>query len=193
MAPEWFRRNALQATGSALLATLAGCSSLGFDSQPKTRVSLGTTAYDVVIDGQPTIEDGVPTVWGLIIGHPDTARKLIDWGALTPREGDDGPGAEFRSFDPTDHFMSIVVGVLPTGGGLTGYSEESETIVEDIADDFTERPVFENGQLRYEVTSYRAFTPESDDPEYHYDYTFTLWRLDGNDRPDEIAIGYHDS
>lgn len=193
MVPEWSRRNVLQATGSGLLVTLAGCSSLGFDSQPETEASLGTTADDVVINGQPTTREGVPTVWGLIIGHPDTARKLINWGALTPREGDDGPGAEFQSFDPDDRFMSVVVGVLPTGDGLTGYSEESESIAGDIIDDFAERPVFENGQLRYEVTSYQAFAPESDDPQYHYDYTFTLWRLNGNDRPDEIAIEYHES
>lgn len=192
MAPEWSRRKTLQLSSSAVLAGLAGCSTLGFGSRPQADSSLGTTAYDVVIDGQPTTDGHVPAVWGIMFGHPDPARKLIDWGTLTPAEGDSGPGTEFRTFDPNTQFMSAVVGVLPTGDSLVGYSDENENIVEDVVEDFTERPTFDDGQLRYDVTSYQAFVPEPDAPEYHYDYTFTLWHLNGADRPTEIDVTYRD-
>jgi hypothetical protein len=193
MAPEWSRRKTLQLSGAAALSGLAGCSSLGFNDQPQVDSSLGTTAYEAVIDGQPTPEEGVPVVWGLIFAHPDAARKLIDWGALTPREGDTGPGTEFRTFDPETQFMSVIVGVLPTGDGLAGYSEDNENIVEDVVDDFTDRSVYQNGQLQYDVTSYQAFRPDPDTPEYHYDYSFTLWHLNGADRPSEITVDYHET
>lgn len=88
--------------------------------------------------------------------------------------------------------MTVVVGVLPTGYGLVGYDDEHGSIIEDIAEDFTERPTYDNGQFRYEVTSYQAFTPEPDDLEYHYDYTFTLWYLNGTDRPTELVVNYHE-
>lgn len=192
MVPEWSRRKTLQVAGSAVLAGFAGCSTSSFTSRPQVDSSLGTTAYDVVINGQPTVEEHVPAVWGITFAHPDAARKLIDWGALTPAEGDSGPGTEFRTFDSGTQFMTVVVGVLPTGYGLVGYDDENESIIEDIAEDFTERPAYDNGQLRYEVSSYQAFTPEPDDPEYHYDYTFTLWHLNGADRPTEIVVNYHE-
>ena len=192
MSPEWSRRKTLQLSSAAVTAGLAGCSALGFNSRPQVDSSLGTTAYKEVIDSQPTPEEGVPAVWGIIFTHPDAARKLIDWGALTPIEGDSGPGTEFRTFDPNTQFMTVVVGVLPTGDGLVGYSDENENVVEDVVDDFTDRPVYQNGQLRYEVTSYQAFPPDPDTPEYHYDYTFTLWHLNGADRPTEITVNYHD-
>ena len=192
MISEWSRRKTLKLSSSAVLAGFAGCSALSFNSRLQADSSLGTTAYDEVITGQPTRNERVPAVWGIMFGHPDAARKLIDWGALTPVEGDSGPGMEFRKFDPDAQFMTIVVGVLPTGDGLVSYSDENENIVEDIVEDFTERPTYDNGRLRYEVTSYQAFTPEPDDPEYHYDYTFTLWHLNGADRPDEITVNYHE-
>ena len=193
MAPEWSRRKALQISSSVVLGGIAGCSGLGFDSQPGVDSSLGTTAYDAVIRGQPTVEESVPAVWGSAFGHPDAARKFIDWGALTPVEGDRAPGTEFRTFDPDEQFMTVVVGVLPTGDGLVGYSDENENVVEDVVEDFTEKtPTYENGTLRYEVTSYQAFIPDPKYPEYHYDYTFTLWRLNGHDRPNEIVINYHE-
>jgi hypothetical protein len=192
MVPEWTRRKTLHLSSAALLTGLAGCSTLGFNAQPQIDSSSGTTAYDAVIDGQPTPEKGVPAVWGVLFAHPDGARKLINWGALTPVEGDSGPGTEFRTFDPNTQFLSVIVGVLPTGDGLVGYSEENENIVEDIVDDFTDRPVYQNGQLRYDVTSYQAFRPDPDTPQYHYDYTFTLWQLNDADRPTEIIVEYHD-
>lgn len=191
MAPEWSRRKTLHLSSVAALTGLAGCSAVGFDAQPQVNSSLGTTAYDAVIDDQPTPEEGVPAAWGIILGHPDAARKLIDWGELTPAEGDSGPGAEFRTFDPDTQFMSVIVGVLPTGDALVDYSEETENVVEDVVDDFTDRSVYRNGQLRYDVTSYQAFPPDPDTPEYHYDYSFTLWHLNGADRPTEITVDYH--
>ena len=193
MAPEWSRRKALHLSSTAVLAGLAGCSTLGFDAHPQTDSSLGTTAYDFVIDDQPTPEDGVPAVWGIVFGHPDAADKLIDWGALTPVEGDSGPGEEFRTFDPSTQFLSVLVGVLPTGDSLMSHSKDDGNLVEDVVDDFTESPVYRNGRLHYDVTSYQAFPPDPDTPEYHYDYTFTLWRLNGADRPSGITVNYHDS
>lgn len=192
MSPEWSRRKTLQLFGTTALTGFAGCSTLGFTAQPQVDSSSGTTAYEVVIDGQPTPAEGVPTVWGVLIAHPDAASKLIDWGALTPVEGDSGPGTEFRTFDPNTQFLSAIVGVLPTGDGLMEYSKENENIAEEIVDDFTDRSVYQNGQLRYDVTSYQAFPPDEDTPEYHYDYTFTLWHLNGAERPTEIAVEYHD-
>ena len=192
MVPAWSRRKTLQVSGSAALTAVAGCTDLGLNSQPQITSSLGTTAYDEVISGQPTVEDGVPAVWGITFAHPDAASKFIDWGALTPVDGDEGPGAEFRTFDPDEQFLTVVVGILPTGDGLTGFSDKNENVVEDIVEDFTERPIYEEDQLRYEVTTYQAFTPEPGDPESHYDYTFTLWRLNGHDRPEEIVVKYHE-
>ncbi|WP_435095077.1 hypothetical protein [Halorubrum sp. N11] len=192
MAPKWSRRKTLHLSSTAVLTGLAGCSAAGFDARPQVDTSLGTTAYAAVIDEQPTPEKGVPAVWGILLAHPDAARKLIDWGALTPAEGDSGPGTEFRTFDPDRQFVSVVVGVLPTGDALMDYNEENENIVEDVADEFTDDSVYRNGQLRYDVTSYQAFPPDPDTPEYHYDYSFTLWRLNGVDRPTEITVEYHD-
>lgn len=191
MAPEWSRRKTLHLSSAAILTGLAGCSTLGFNAQPEVDSSLGTTAPEAVIDGQPTPDGGVPAVWGITFGHPDAARKLIDWGALTPLEGDSGPGTEFRTFDPDTQFLSVLVGVLPTGDSLTAYTEANENIVEEVADDFTDSSAYQNGYLRYDVTSYQAFAPDSDTPKYHYDYTFTLWRLNGSDRPTEITVAYH--
>jgi len=193
MAPDWSRRKTLHLSSVAAFTGLAGCSAVGFDAQPQVNSSLGTTAYEAVIDGQPTPEKGVPTVWGIILAHPDAASKFIDWGALTPAEGDSGPGAEFRTFDPDTQFMSVIVGVLLTGDALMDYSEENENVVEDAVDDFTDRSVYRNGQLRYDVTSHQAFPPDPDTPEYHYDYSFTLWHLNGADRPTEITVDYHDA
>lgn len=193
MAPEWSRRKTLQLSGTAVLAGLAGCSTLGFDTQPQTDSSLSTTAFGVVIDDQPTPEDGVPAVWGIVFAHPDAAEKLINWGALTPVKGDSGPGKAFRTFDPDTQFLSVIVGVLPTGDSLVGHSKDEESLVGDVVDDFTERSVYRNGKLHYEVTSYQAFSPDQDTPDYHYDYTFTLWHLNGADRPTEITVEYHDS
>ena len=169
-----------------------GCSAVGLDAQPQVASSLGTTAYETIIDDQPTPADGVPAVWGVVFAHPDPARKLVDWGALTPVEGDSGPGTEFRTFDPNTQFMSIIVGVLPTGDGITDHSEDSENLVDDVVDDFTDRSAYRGGRLRYDVTSYQAFPPDLDTPEYHYDYSFTLWRLNGADRPTDITVEYHD-
>lgn len=109
----------------------------------------------MVINGQPTVSEGVLQVWGLVIAHPDATQKLINWVALTPADDDTEPGTEFRNFAPDEKFMTVVVGVLPTGDGLIGYSDENENIAEEIADDFTERPIDEEGQTRYEVMSYR--------------------------------------
>lgn len=81
--------------------------------------------------------------------------------------------------------MTVVLGVLPTGYGLVERSEESEGLVDDVVDDFTNRPT-------YDVTSYQAFAPDPGDPDAHYDYTFTLWRLNGADRPTETVVTYHD-
>lgn len=192
MVPEWSRRKTLQVSGSAALAAFAGCTAFGLNTQPQIASSLGTTAYDEVISGQPTVEEGVPAAWGIVFAHPDAASKLIDWGALTPADGDEGPGTEFRTFDPDEQFMTVVVGVLPTGDGLMSFSDKNENIAEDIAEDFSDQPFYEKDQVRYEVTSYQAFTPEPDDPESHYDYTFTLWRLNGHDRPEEIVVKYHE-
>lgn len=193
MSPEWSRREALQLSSTAVLSGLAGCSTLGSDDRPQVSSSLGTTAYKSIIDGQPTPETGVPAVWGVILAHPDAARKLIDWGSFTREEGDSGPGTEFRTFDPATQFMSAIVGVLPTGDALMDYSETNGNFVEETVDEFTDDSVYQNGQLRYDVTSYQAFSPDPDTPEYHYDYSFTLWHLNGANRPTEITIEYHDS
>lgn len=192
MSIDWSRRETLQLCGSAVLAGVAGCSTLSTSSGPQAESTLGTTAYDEVINGQPTVEESVPAVWGITFAHPDAARKLINWGALTPADGDSGPGAAFRTFDSDTQFMSVVVGVLPTGYGLKGTRIESDNIIEDIVTDFTERPTYDNGRLRYDVTAYQAFTPEPEDPEHHYDYTFTLWQLNGADRPTDTVVNYHE-
>lgn len=193
MPPEWSRRKTLHLSSVAALTGLAGCSTGGSDAQPQIKSSLGTTAYEAIIDNQPTPEQGVPAVWGLLLAHPDAARTLIDWDALTSTEGDSGPGAEFRTFDPDTQFMSVIVGVLPTGDALMDYSEKNESVVEDVVDEFTDRSVYRNGNLRYDVTACQAFPPDLDTPEYHYDYTFTLWRLNGTDRPTETTVKYHDA
>ncbi|TKX53834.1 hypothetical protein EXE44_16710 [Halorubrum sp. SS7] len=193
MAPELSRRKTLHLSGAAVLTGLAGCSALSSGARPQIASSLGTTAYTPIIDQQPTPDGGVPAVWGMILAHPDAARKLIDWGALTPADDDSAPGTAFRTFDPGKQFMSVIVGVLPTGAGLMDYHEKGGNPVEDIVDDFTDRSVYQNGRLRYDVTSYQAFPPDPDTPEYHYDYSFTLWRLNGADRPTEITVDYHDA
>lgn len=193
MVSRWTRRRTLAAVGLTVSSALAGCNSLSSAATPSIASSLGTTAYDPVVEGQPTVAETVPAVWGLVLSHPDPARKLVDWGALTPLEGDAGPGTEFRTFDPDEQFATVVVGVLPTGDGLTGYREEPDTLVGDVVADFTDRPAFVDGRLRFEVTPYRAFSPDPGTPEAHYDYTFTLWDLNGSDRPDGIDVEFHPS
>lgn len=121
MVPEWSRRRTLHLSSAVVLTGLTGCSTLGINAQPRVDSSLGTTAYEAVIDGQPTPEEDVPAVWGILFAHPDTTGKLINWGALTPVEGDSGPGTELRTFDPDTQFVSVIVGVLPTGDGLVSY------------------------------------------------------------------------
>lgn len=190
MTHEWSRRLMLQAVGSTLTVALAGCSTLSITSYPEGDSTLGTTDYDPIIPGQPTIDDGVPAVWGIIFSHPDAARKLIDWDALTA-EGGIEPGVEYRTFDPNTQFMTVIVGVLQTGYGLAGYTEESETIIDEFVEDFSNNHPYDDGVLRYEVTTYRAFSPEPTNPDYHYDYTFTLWNLNGHDEPDEVIINFH--
>lgn len=191
MLPDWSRREVLAGLGSTVAVGLAGCTGRGPFSRPTASGSLGGMAYVPVVGGQPLIDEGVPAAWGVIFSHPDAARKLVDWGALTPREGDAGPGVEFRTFDPDAQFVTVIVGVLPTGYGLTGYGDETDTILEDIVADFEDRSAFDDGRLRYEVTPYRAFTPDPGTPDAHYDYTFELWDLNGHDRPTEIRVEFH--
>lgn len=192
MEPDWSRRNALRTAGTAVAVALAGCSVVR-GGGPEADASLGGTDYDPIVRGQPTVDDGVPSAWGLLVGHPDVARKLVDWPALTASDSEVVPGAEFREFDPDEQFVSVVVGVLPTGYGLAGYEEESDSIFGDIVDDFRRRPAVADGRLALEVTPHRAFEPEPGDPAYHYDYTFTRWRLNGADRPEEISVELRDA
>lgn len=191
MVPDPSRRSTLRAAGSTLAVALAGCSGLLGDSGPQVASSFGGTDYDAVVRGQPTIDDGVPAVWGVIFAHPDPARKLVDWSALVSAASDVEPGTEFRTFDPTEQFVTVVVGVLPTGYGLTGYDDGNDSVIEDVLEDFSNRPAVVDGRLRYDVTPFRSFSPDDGVPEHHYDYTFTLWNLNGGDRPDEIVVDYH--
>lgn len=190
MSLDWSRRKTLQIAGSTLGVALSGCSALASPSYPTGDSTLGGTDYDPIVAEQPTIDEGVPVVWGMLVSHPDVSRKLIDWGGLTA-DGGGEPGVEFRTFDPDEQFMSVVVGVLPTGYALKGYTDEDATFLDDLIAEVTNRHPYDDGVLRYEVTTYRAFSPEPRDPDYHYDYTFSLWNLNGNDRPDEIEVHLH--
>jgi hypothetical protein len=95
------------------------------------------------------------------------------------------------ALDPDEQFASVVIGVRPTGYGIRGYRPEPDPPIGDLVSDFRERPAFEDGRLRLEVTPFRAFTPDADAPAAHYDYAFTLWELNGADRPDDIVIEFH--
>jgi len=59
MASEWSRRKTLQLSTTMAILSLAGCSAVGFDDPPQIDSSLGTTAYEPIIDQQPTPEQGV--------------------------------------------------------------------------------------------------------------------------------------
>lgn len=164
--------------GAALagMTSLSGCLG-GILRSREAAASMSTMTDGPVVGGQATIEDGVPAVWGTVIADPAVARERVEWGKLTPLEGDEGPGKEFRTFERGDQCVTIVVGVLRKGFGLKGHRDS----------------YFEDGTLHMEVEPYRAYVPDSDTPKYHYDYTFTLWNLNGLSVPKDVAVELHDA
>lgn len=100
-------RRALLGMTALSMASFSGCLSglkhsaqdAGLWTKPTISHSAGTTTYEPVVEGQPTIEEGVLVVWGVTAANPAIARRLVDWGELTPEEGDDGLDMGFRSFE----------------------------------------------------------------------------------------------
>lgn len=164
--------------GTALVGTTALSGCLGRLSRSREATSsMSTMTDDPIVEGQPTIDDGVPATWGTAIADPAVARETVDWGGLTPLEGDDGPGPEFRTFEKGDQCVTIVVGVLRKGLGLKGYRDSS----------------FENDALHVDVEPYQAYVPDEGAQKYHYDYTFTLWNLNGLPAPSDVVVELHAS
>jgi hypothetical protein len=193
------RRKILQQSGALLTIGLAGC--LGLSAVvaekvgligPVVRSSASTISGNVAMTGQPTIEDGVPATWGAIANTPEEAQNLIDWNALI--NDPDGPVEgfpEFTEFDPENEFVTVIVGVLPYGEGITGLHESKSDAH------------FDGTTVRYEVTNYQAISStsdgtqepvsEDDDPAYHYDYSMTLWDRNGFSEPNTIEVNYHET
>lgn len=134
------------------------------DPQPEIQTSLGTVSHEPYIRGQPTSED-VPAVFGALATEPAQVDEWVLWDELDSR---------YREFTRGEQFLSIVVGVLWGGYGLTS----------------SERARVEDNTLKYYTKPYRAFSPEPGDPEYTYDYTFTLWNLRGLEPPEDITISF---
>lgn len=182
-------RRTFLGTGSAAAITgLAGClggrvnlaAKVGLAS-PAARSSHSTTAEKVAVKGQPTVEDGVPAAWGAIAHTPDELETLVDWDALI--NSPDGPADgldDLKDFDVEGEFVTATVGVLPYGDALVGVTEGESDIH------------FEGNTVRNEVTNYQAFEPEPDSPQSHYDYTITLWDLNGVQEPDSIKVNFHE-
>lgn len=186
---ERTRRAFLGTAGVAASAVLSGCIGGHFNSaahevgllHPAAISSFSTTADNPAVEGQPLVEDGAPATYGAIAHTPTEAKQLIDWGALSPEKGDDPKlPPDLRSFEPNDHCVSAIVGVLPKGYQLEGIREEKSDAH------------FEGKTLRYEVTQYQSFQPEPNDPEFHYDYSFTLWNLKGIRKPEEVVVNFHE-
>jgi hypothetical protein len=193
------RRKILQHSGALLTIGLAGClgvSAIVADkiglTGPVIRSSASTISGNVAMTGQPTIEDGVPAAWGAIANTPEEARNLIDWSALINDPDGSVEGLpEFTDFDAENEFVTVIVGVLPYGEGITGLHEEKSDAH------------FEGTTVRYEITNYQALTSnsdgtqepefEEDDPTYHYDYSMTLWDRNGFPEPDTIEVNYHET
>lgn len=171
---------------------LAGCAGslaakVGL-ANPTSREHWSTVSENVAVTGQPTIDKGTPAAWGAIAHTPDEAQNLIDWDALrnTTHDPAEAP-SDLREFDAETNFVTVLVGVLPYGKGLTGLNEEKSDAH------------FEGNMVRYEVTSYQALTSnsdssqtdDSDTPEYWYDYSISLWDRNGVQEPTTIEVNYH--
>lgn len=186
------RREFLGAGGAAALMGLAGCTEslaakVGLAS-PISRESWSTVSENVAVTGQPTTDEGVPATWGAIAHTPDEAQNLIDWGALrNTTHGSAGAPSDLRDFDAETKFVTVIVGILPYGKGLTGLNDEKSDAH------------FEGNMVRYEVTSYQALTSnsdssqkeDSDNPKYWYDYSISLWNRNGAQEPTTIEVNYH--
>ncbi|WP_254769396.1 hypothetical protein [Salinilacihabitans rarus] len=189
------RRRALLGATTLSITSFSGCLSSRMRTKPAVLHDGGTTTYEPVVEGQPTIEDGVPSVWGRAIASPEAARQHVNWQGETPNQDEDPTVAapvEFRTFDEGDRCLTIVVGVLPTEYGLVGYDDEDgfhENIVEDFKDS---NPVIKDGRLHYHVEPYTMLgDPENELPDYHYDYSFHLWDLNGHEPFDEVIVTLH--
>lgn len=185
------RRAFLDAAGTAALMGLAGCAkSLAAEAglaSPTSRAGWSTVSEDVAVTGQPTTDEA-PSAWGAIAHTPEDAQNLIDWDALrNTTHGTAEAPSDLREFDAESNFVTVLVGVLPYGKGLTGLNAENLDAH------------FEGNMVRYEVTSYQALTSnsdssqkdDSDTPEYWYDYAISLWNRNGFQEPTTIEVNYH--
>lgn len=186
------RRAFLGAGGAAAMMGLAGCgetfaAKVGLAS-PISREGWSTVSENVAVKGQPTIEEGVPTAWGAIAHTPKEAQNLINWDALrNTTHGSAEAPSDLRDFDPGTKIATIIVGVLPYGKGLTSLNDEKSDAH------------FEGDTVRYEVTSYQSIKSNSDssqkddssNPKYWYDYSISLWSLNGVQEPTSIEVNYH--
>lgn len=135
--------------------------------QPEIQASLGGVSRKPYVKGQPTSDD-VPAVFGALATEPSQVDNLVLW---------DGLGSRYREFTPGEQFLSIVVGALQAGYGLTS----------------SERARLEDSTLKYRTKPYRAFKSGPEDPEYTYDYTFTLWNLRGLEPPEDITVSFENT
>lgn len=135
--------------------------------QPEIQTSLGGMSHEPYVKGQPTSED-VPATSGALATEPAQVDDLVLWDKLDSR---------YREFTPGEQFLSIVVGALQAGYGLTS----------------SEPARLEDSTLKYRTEPYQAFKSGPEDPEYSYDYTFTLWNLRGLEPPEDITVSFENA
>lgn len=185
-------RRAFLGTGTAAALTgFAGCvgdlaAAAGLAS-PTLRAGWSTISENVAVTGQPTTDEGVPAAWGTIAHTPKEVQNTINWDTLkNSTHGSTEAPSDLRDFDAETSFVTVIVGVLPYGKGLKGSNEEQSDAH------------FEGDTVRYEVTSYQAITSnsenaqtdDSENPDYWYDYSISLWTRNGVQEPNTIEVNF---
>lgn len=172
------RRDYLAAVSATGLSAISGCAGTRYriskelDQVPEVQSSGTTLITDQAVEGQPSAEEQAPAAWGTLLYTPEGARRRVDWGTLEITPTGELPNF-IEQMDIGEEFVTILVGALPYGMGITRTGGEPN-------------PEFTDNLIKYDVTTYEATS--EDRAEYGYHYTLTLWRSNGQRVPDEITV-----
>lgn len=185
MKVDHIRRRALLGT-VASLPVFAGCSgvtSLISDPVARVQTDIGYQAQEPHVVGQPSF-DTVPAIEAWLATGSEWLDQNILWENLNGERG--SLRRVQQNFDSDRFFFTAIVGAVRWGYGLGKYRDSRFTDQTLVIYPEVERTSVGGPDEPSEPSD-----PAPDEPEFNYDYTFTLWRLrDGAQPPTEIRVEF---